>query len=244
MRRPEPYPLVRWGIRVTPAAGFLAPKIYELGMRPFMPSDGTFIGLSATYWAWLGIAWLGGLLVAELTNPDSLTVRWLRWRLRICDVRDVIPVSQVIGGIDYVLVTVLLHFRRNSPSTSIAVEVQGAVSPTRGALQPATLVYERNRPFLASEDYKLVVATIPIAGWPKTEPEPAPHFGELGRENPPRLSGPLVNILTVKIESGARWQSYKIYLRTTTKDGSARGRIFCMGEDHDAFETAKGPAFT
>lgn len=192
--------------------------------------------------------WAAGLIVADLTNPNSWLRQTIAWHRRIFDVEAINPIHALIDGVDHLLITVNLGFVKDAPGASLVLDIQSCKTPTLwpGAA-PASIVYESNRSFVAGEKAKIVIATVPVKlatpGQPPPMPLPGAHYGPPEQPSPPQFVADSVNILTLVLKSGPRTQRYKLHLRSPMLNSSGFGRVFCMGEDYDAFDSVEGPAF-
>lgn len=228
MRKPENWPLSR----VVTHGATLASYALAAGEK-FMPEV-----VRAIPWDWLAIAmtiFSAGFLLADITNEQSWIRRWLRWKFRLFDVDDVIPVDIVDGNRQLIFVTVVMRFIRDAPKASLGLKVEGCFRQGVPA-QSEFLVINRDRTILTGEILKLCVATIPT----EDSLSGGAHWNVPSAQYKPKLVAGSVNVAQIQLRSGRRSQTYKVYVRMPTNRPQFPPYFF-MGEDHDAFKTAQGP---
>lgn len=184
---------------------------------------------------------VAGGIFADFSNPSSWLRRWIAWHFRAFDLDYLIPKSHIEGEVEYCLVTSKITFVHDIEDASLCVDVISA-PVGRNTRQPVTMVLERNTRFIKGESRLITLASVPLKRLPKA-PLPQSVFGRFNDDNPPLVVPGSTYVLKIRLDGKRRHQTYSIHLRMHMFDSGANGRLFCMGEDYDAFGDATGPAF-
>jgi hypothetical protein len=234
MKKPEGWPLRRLFVLFATLMSWAFTWVERL-----MPE--AYQGLPWLHIAVLLTVFVSGGLAADLANPTSWLRRWLAWKRRAFDLEYLIPKSHIEGEVEYCLVTAKINFIRDVQNASLCVDVLSApVGPNQRA--PVTMVIERNSHIIKGESRSLTLISIPLERLPKA-PLPQAVFGHFKDAEPPLVVPGSTYVFKIRLDGRLRHQTYSVHLRMHIFNSGARGRMFCMGEDYDAFGDFSGPAF-
>lgn len=234
MRKPKPYPALAVAARLGPPLAAVSLRAAGWLMDHQIITTGTLVLFV--------VAWVIGGLLADVTNPSSWLRQWGAWRRRVFDVEKIIPRSVDAENVSYVVVTARLRFVRDAPRSSVVLDIQSCKLPGGlAATLPSSLVVERRKSFVQGEQFEVVLATVPIKSY-QGKPMPQAVYGSIAQPGA-NFVADSVNIVTIKVKSVGRQQCYRVHLRSPITGSHAHGRVICMGEDYDSFDSLEGAAF-